>query len=300
MKHRILGIVLIVCGIGLGVLFWGGKDFMPFSLEQLSFDKETLSETVLPQAVSKIAEVKEKEVVAPPPLRAQAQQEQSSSTLTKSGILLWTNTHRIANNLLPLQQSSRLDQAAQLKLQDMFQNQYFAHVSPAGKDAGDFAQSVGYEFITIGENLALGNYKDDKTLVQAWMDSPGHRANILGSKYTEIGIAVGKGLYEGSTRWMAVQMFSLPLSACPAQPAPSLLSQIEANKDQLEFYTVELERRRSDLDQSDSHSRPKYAEKVKEYNAMVDQYNALAQETRTLVAEYNQKVEAFNACIQGG
>ncbi len=250
-------------------------------------------ELVLPQPSR--AEVQESAVVSPPPLRAQ--QEEIQSFLTGSGILVWTNVNRITNNLPPLSEHSVLDRVAQAKLEDMFENQYFAHVSLAGKDAADLAREQGYEFVIIGENLALGNFKDDKTLVQAWMDSPGHKANILGATYTHIGIATAKGMYEGRETWLAVQAFALPLSFCPPKPSSDLLSRIEANNNQLTLYSVELESRRNDIEDSDQNSGPKYAVKVQEYNAMIEKYNDLLNQTKALVVEYNQAIEAFNACL---
>ena len=61
----------------------------------------------------------------------------------------------------------------------------------------------------------MGNFKNDQDLVSAWLNSPGHRANILNTRFTEIGTAVLKGFYEGREVWMAVQEFGLPLSSCP-------------------------------------------------------------------------------------
>jgi len=123
-----------------------------------------------------------------------------------------------------------------LQLDDIFEKQYFAHISPEGLGPSDLAEKSGYEYIMIAENLALGNFKDDNTLVNAWMDSPGHRANILNNRYTEIGVAVGKGFFSESNEnnkeeiatevWIAVQEFGLPLSSCP-KPEESLLNTIE-------------------------------------------------------------------------
>ena len=62
----------------------------------------------------------------------------------------------------------------------------------------------------------------------AWMNSPGHRANILNPHFQEIGVAVGKGMYEGHETWIAVQSFGMPLSACPASDA-NLKIKIDAN-----------------------------------------------------------------------
>lgn len=250
-----------------------------FSNPSLSLPQHSFPENfVLPQPSKE--EVREQVVVSPPPLRAQ--QEEIQTILTRSGILIWTNVSRITNNLQPIVENSLLDAAAESKFQDMFSGQYFAHVSPTGKDAPDLARGAGYEFVIIGENLALGNFKDDKTLVHAWMDSPGHRANILGARYTEIGIATGKGLYEGRETWLAVQIFALPLSACPPKPSPELLSQIEAQKSQLDSYAQELETKK---------------QRVEEYTILVEVYNKLLEQTKSLVLQYNQEIEAFNACI---
>ena len=260
----------------------------PFSsIKPVVSQEQPLPELLVPHETTKKIQDVEQEIVSPP---LRVQQEESASILTKSGILVWTNVNRITNNLPLLSENEVLDEVAQTKLEDMFALQYFAHISPAGEGVKDLADHRGYEFITIGENLALGNFKDDKSLVQAWMDSPGHKANILGVRYTEIGIAVGKGVYEGRETWLAVQTFALPLSSCPAEPSPQLLSQIEANKDQLTFYSVELESRKNDIEG---------LVKVKEYNQMIDTYNDLLNQTRSLIAEYNQAIEALNTCVQG-
>src|SRR3989344_3216924 len=57
----------------------------------------------------------------------------------------------------------------------------------------------------LGENLILGNFLSEKEAVQHWMDSPGHRANILNNRFTEIGVAFIKGQYQGDTVWIGVQ-----------------------------------------------------------------------------------------------
>ena len=132
-----------------------------------------------------------------------------------------------------LLENTKLDQSAELKAQDMLKNQYFAHTSPSGMAVGNLAEKVGYEFIAIGENLALGNFENDEALVQAWMDSPGHRANILNSRYQEIGVAVLKGVFEGRTTWLAVQHFGLPLSVCPS-PQEGVKLTIDANQNKID------------------------------------------------------------------
>jgi chromosome segregation ATPase len=146
----------------------------------------------------------------------------------------------------------------------------------------------------IGENLALGNFLNDQELVQGWMDSPGHRANILHQQYTELGVAVLQGTYQGETTWIAVQHFGKPLSAC-AQPSSGLNQQIETNKQRLTQMAADLQARQEELAQMDQNH-PEYNQKVDEYNQRVEEYNRLISETEQLVNTYNEQVAAFNRC----
>lgn len=231
-----------------------------------------------------------KDISSPPPLRAV--KESPESFLTQSGIITWTNIQRNAQGLLPLAENEQLNTAAILKAQDMFENQYFAHVSPSGLDAGGLTETVGYQFIAIGENLALGNFKNDEAIVQGWMDSPGHRANILSSRYTEIGVAAVKGIFEGESTWIAVQEFGLPLSICP-EIDESLKAQIQSNEARLQELEKKLVVKQKEL----KLIRPN--RKVDEYNALVAQYNSLSKAIKALVIKYNNQIKAFNTCIAG-
>ena len=218
-----------------------------------------------------------------------------SSVLSSSGVVMWTNTHRVNAGLPPLLQNTALAAAAAAKASDMFAQQYFAHDSPQGVGAGDLAERAGYAYILVGENLALGNYADDEALVAAWMNSPGHRANILHERFTEIGVAVLKGTFDGSTVWMAVQEFGLPISACPS-PDDALSAMIDANKEELEARGEELEEKQEELENTEPKYGPAYNRAVREYNELVEAYNALLKETKTLVEEYNEQVSVFNVC----
>src|SRR3989338_7343541 len=133
-----------------------------------------------------------KEISAPTPLKIGG--SSNNVVLTKEKIVAQTNIQRYNNGtLLPLITNSKLDQAALAKANDMFEKQYFEHVSPTGTGPGDFAKKYGYDYILEGENLILGNFKDEADVVQHWMDSPGHRANILNDRFVDIGVAVVKG-----------------------------------------------------------------------------------------------------------
>lgn len=234
-----------------------------------------------------------KEVSAPPPLRAP--NESPGAQLTRSGTIEWTNTERKNNGLLALRENDSLDEIARLRLQDMFARQYFAHVAPDGTDVTTVTKQVGYDYLAIGENLALGNFADDKDLVEAWMNSPGHRANILNEKYEEIGVAVKQGIFENRSTWLAVQVFGMPSSACPA-PDEATAATIEQNKIQIASLEAELNAQRAEL-QSGNRRRPDYNAQVTAYNALVNQYNSFIAATQNLVTEYNNEVHAFNLCV---
>lgn len=238
----------------------------------------------------------EKEISTPPPLRAE--EEAPEAFLTRAGVIEWTNLQREKYGLPPLKESAKLNLSVELKVQDMFQNQYFGHESPSGEGVADLAEKFTYKFLAIGENLALGNFQNDKALVDGWMDSPGHRANILSSSYQEIGVAVGEGIFEGKTTWLAVQHFGLPLSVCP-QPDLSLKEKINENQKQI----LELQRELSALEAEIRITRPKrdkeYIQKIEQYNTLVSQYNAFVEETKILINKYNSQVNLFNQCVVG-
>mgnify|MGYP001562619648 CR=1 FL=1 len=244
-----------------------------------------------------INEVK-KQISSPEPIRAT--KESPASFLTKTGVLKWTNIQRNENGSLPaLKDNLELDNVAELRLKDMFAKQYFAHYSPTGIGASELADKTGYEYIAIGENIALGNFENDKILVQAWMDSPGHRANILNTHYTEIGITVAKGMFNSEQTWIAVQVFGLPLSACP-EPDAALKSRIEELKSQigqLENQTIAIKNELESMKPRGREGRAAYNQKVDEYNALVNQINNLAAETKMIISRYNSQVDILNECI---
>ena len=232
-------------------------------------------------------------VFSPGPLRVL--DRINSTKLTSVGVFIWTNTQRAENGVGPLLRSSTLDKIANVKLKDMFARQYFAHESPTGDSIDDLAGKFGYEYILIGENLALGDFKGDKELVQAWMDSPGHRANILNERYREIGVAVGKGEFEGRETWLAVQSFGTPLSLCEKVDG-DLKQKIDDRTAELEELESAINELKLEIESLPRHS-SEYADKVNEYNSMVNQYNLLFNELGSWIDTYNSQINLFNACI---
>jgi hypothetical protein len=123
-----------------------------------------------------------------------------------------TNQNRVENNLPDLQVSPLLQEAAQEKANDMATKGYFAHTSPQGLTPWYWFEQVGYNFDYAGENLAV-NFSDSQDVTTAWMNSPEHRANILSTDYTQIGIATAQGIYNGEPTTYVVEEFGTPAPA---------------------------------------------------------------------------------------
>lgn len=185
-------------------------------------------------------------VSTPGPLRGRT--DAPVRTLTVEGILRETNRHRAENGLAALALNAKLSSAAQAKVNDMFHQQYFEHIGPDGRGPSDWVSSAGYDYIAVGENLALGNFDSDADLVQAWMNSPGHRANILNKGFKEIGLAATAGTFEDNRTWLAVQEFATPSSAC-VTPVPTLRTQYEQKEAELEQIQSEINATKATLGQ---------------------------------------------------
>ena len=283
--------LLVIFIIILGSIFFFWNDILYFysgSSLQLSQIEKGVDDFLIKEI--------EKRVSTPPPLRAA--KENPQSFLTKAGVIQWANIQREQYGLPLFKENAALNISAELKAQDMFTEQYFAHSSPSGEGVGDLAKIVGYEFITIGENLAFGNFKNDEALVQGWMDSPGHRENILNARYQEIGVAVLKGIFEGRSVWLAAQHFGLPLSACP-QPDETLAAKIEIKQNQIKELRETLQFLQSKIKTIRPKRGAAYNRMIEQYNTFVSQHNTLMKETDILGNEYNNQVELFNECAVG-
>lgn len=153
------------------------------------------------------------------------------SAVITSVLVDLTNSNRLSENLSPLEESATLVRAAQLKADDMAGKSYFAHTSPEGVTPWYWFKESGYTFVYAGENLAV-NFTDSEDVVRAWMSSPGHRANILNGKFTQTGIAMASGLYNGRQTIYVVQLFGRPanqevaLSVIETETVPTEPSEI--------------------------------------------------------------------------
>lgn len=141
-----------------------------------------------------------------------------------------TNNDRATNGVGTLVEEPLLTQAAQKKAADMAEKGYFSHVTPDGKTPWYWLDLVGYNYTYAGENLAV-NFTDSKDVEDAWMKSPTHRANIVKSEFTRIGIGTAQGIYQGKDVTFVVQFFATPATATakpvvhatvpPVKPVPA-------------------------------------------------------------------------------
>lgn len=117
-------------------------------------------------------------------------------------IIVLTNNLRIENGLSTLVVNLKLNQAAQLKANDVVDNNYWSHISPSGITPWDWINMVDYKYSIAGENLARG-YSESTDVLKAWKDSPTHLNNILTPQVCEIGVAVKNEI--------VVQMLACPV-----------------------------------------------------------------------------------------
>lgn len=136
-------------------------------------------------------------------------QPASSAAITQESVLALTNQSRKEYGAKALRYNQVLERAAQDKANDMLAKQYFAHNAPDGKTPWDFIKKQGYQYLSAGENLAV-HFFDDRTLQEAWMNSPGHRANILNTSFEEMGVGISRGFFENHDTTFVVEMFGLP------------------------------------------------------------------------------------------
>ena len=134
---------------------------------------------------------------APAPTRAPAREPAREPIIEtryarmESRILALVNAERRRHGLKELTLNPRLDQAAKLHARNMATFRKMAHVIPESRfpTLTHRAQYVAYPYAMIAENIALG-YSDAESVVEGWMESPGHRRNILNREVTEIGTGV--------------------------------------------------------------------------------------------------------------
>lgn len=155
---------------------------------------QTSRAPVIPPAPTKPPTSTKPPVMAPPPPAALSKTDE---------VVQLTNVERAKAGCGPLAAEARLTTAAQGHTSDMAQNNYFDHTSLDGRTMVDRIRATGFPLTAVGENIAAGTATAAATL-QLWMNSPGHRANILNCAYNQIGVGYAEG---GSYRYYWTQDF---------------------------------------------------------------------------------------------
>jgi len=168
-----------------------------------------------------------------------------SSNIKVEEIIEETNLERSRNNLPSLKINESLTKAAQLKASYMFEKDFWAHIAPDGATPWKFILDSGYRYLYAGENLAK-DFQNTNDVVDAWMNSKmGHRENLLGGNYTDIGVAVVNGTLGGFETTLVVQMFG-STKAAEAGPgvaqakAPEVQKSVVSETPQVEEKPVEV------------------------------------------------------------
>lgn len=125
-------------------------------------------------------------------LAVAAQAVEPSNEITAANVLRLMNDYRASEGLPPLQSDERLDLAAADRMHDMEEESYWSHQSPRGESPFQWLDRHAYHYRAAGENLAYG-FETARLLVDSWMESRGHRANILSTDYEDCGIAIIDG-----------------------------------------------------------------------------------------------------------
>ncbi|MDQ5958151.1 MAG: hypothetical protein QG665_502 [Patescibacteria group bacterium] len=298
---------LILIGICGGVLFvvglWaydeevGKSEIIKAVFE---FNKNDEIPDILPLIEDKVAPLESmfSRIISPNPLNqiAGGGALNFTSVLTTAEIIAETNEERIKADLPALSESTKLNLAARDRVDDMFKRQYFSHTSPDGSGVGEAVSQNNYSYIVVGENLAAGYFKDNNALVKAWMDSPGHKANILARRYYDIGAAAREGMFKGDRVRLAVQIFGAPIDLCPT-PNAYLKDKIYNNKKRIDELEPQLAKLKTELDgqKVGLDGAPK---KIREYNKLAGEFNNLITTTQTMIKQYNSSVVVFNSCAQ--
>lgn len=143
----------------------------------------------------------------------------STRALGVSEIVDLSNAARVSNGLTAFKYNLQLAAAAQQKAEHMKSNKYFEHTAPDGTTGWYFIEQNGYAYTSAGENLAATN-EGSSAVVNGWLNSPGHRANLLSREYLEVGYGI---VYPDSFEnyrgiYYVVALYGLPKSGAVVAP----------------------------------------------------------------------------------
>jgi uncharacterized protein YkwD len=252
--------------------------------------------------------------------------------LSPDRIFVLTNRVRASHGLPELAENPVLKAIAEERITDMLEHDYFDHVSPTGKQVSDTAQQLGYRYRFIAENIAHGFFLTNQKVLDGWMQSPGHRRNILSPEPTEMGTAIRKGRIKGSETYLGVQIFGRQSPEIPGAgqrddirknrcipPSQSLLDRIEREKtgaSELDGIIEKLDEELTDekgeiegFSRFPARSKAESAEqsafiaahnqKVKKRNDMPGVVRARRSVLQKMIDEYNERVKEYNQCLKG-
>jgi hypothetical protein len=163
--------------------------------------------------------------------------------ITKSHLVQMLNQTRKSMGLNVLTENTKLDQAAQLKANDMISNGYFNHTSPSGVTPWYWFSQTGYAYKYAGENLAIGFY-DSAEVYNAWLNSPSHKENMINPYYSEVGTAVVNG-FGSSNAIVVVQLFGtqkavVSKTETTTQPQPKPDAEAEPIQEPLQIQETQV------------------------------------------------------------
>lgn len=133
------------------------------------------------------------------------------ASISPEGLIELTNIERERNGMDKLTVNHLLTQAAAKKASAIFEAQTFQH-NISDKKFSNWVQEAGYQYSYIGENLAM-DFTAPESIIKAWLGSEPHKKNLLNVRFTEIGIAVAEGKFDGEATIVVVQIFGEPINA---------------------------------------------------------------------------------------
>lgn len=139
------------------------------------------------------------------------------AAVLRSDVISYTDEARVKEGGQHLTENDILNAAAQAKAEDMAARGYFSHVGPDGEEPWVWLERAGYDYMYAGENLAV-RFEDSKDVVDAWMASPTHRANIVKPAYQEVGVGLAEGIYKEKPATFVVQYFGAPAPVASHAP----------------------------------------------------------------------------------
>jgi uncharacterized protein YkwD len=135
----------------------------------------------------------------------------NSTVISEDSIVRLVNYERIKKGLEPLTTNEKLTSAAQKKAEDIFKNNFFGHTI-ADRTFSSWIKDEKYEYSYIGENLAI-DFISSEGAINAWLDSPTHKQNLLNDRFKETGVAVLDGKFKDKNTILIVQIFGTPAAS---------------------------------------------------------------------------------------